>query len=76
MVEQILDRNWKRSNTQSREQALALFIKCLMSDFCEEEVSARSDALVSAFLKSIKAEDSVRETVLAMKGMFESKLRP
>lgn len=75
MVEQILDRNWKRSNIQIREQALALFVKCLMSEFCVDEVSARSDALVSAFVKSIKAEDSVRETILALKGGFDIHLR-
>ena len=66
-VEEIIDR--KRSSIQGREKSLATYIHILMSQYAEDEISGREADLVTAFLKSIKAESSEKETVLALKAL-------
>lgn len=67
-VSEILDR--KRSSIQGRERCLAIYIRILTSQYVEEDISGNEAELVMAFLKSIKAESSEKETVLAIKGVF------
>ena len=66
-IEEIIDR--KRSSIQGREKSLAIYIHILMSQYAEDEISGRESDLVTAFLKSIKAESSDKETVLALKAL-------
>lgn len=65
-IEEIIDR--KRSSIQGRETALATYIRILTIRYAEEEIRGKETDLVAAFLKSIKAESSEKETILAMKG--------
>lgn len=65
-IAELIDR--KRSSTQGREKCLTMYIRILTSQYAEEEIRGKETELVVAFLKSIKAESSERETVLAIKG--------
>lgn len=65
-IEEITDR--KRSSVQGREATLAAYIRILTAAYAEEEIRGKEADLVTAFLKSIKAETSEKETILAMKG--------
>lgn len=65
-MEEILDR--KRSSVQGRETALAAYVRILTAQYAEEEIRGKDAELVVAFLKSIKAEASEKETILALKG--------
>lgn len=67
-IEELIDR--KRSSVQGRETCLATFIRILTGQYAEEEIRGREAELVAAFLKSIKAESSEKETVLAIKGRY------
>ena len=67
-MDSIVDRNWKRSNLQTRERAYATYIRALTENFAQGELSTRENALVGAFMKSIKEETTVPETILALKG--------
>lgn len=66
-MDEIIDR--KRSSIQSREKSLANYIHLLTSYYAEDDISGRGAELVTAFLKSIKAESSDKETVLALKAL-------
>ena len=66
-IDELVDR--KRSS-QGREQCLTTYIRILTSQYAEEEIRGREAELVAAFLKSIKAESSEKETVLAIKGRY------
>ena len=65
-VEEILDR--KRSSVQGRETTLAAYVRVLTAQYAAEEIVGKEGELVAAFLKSIKAESSEKETTLAIKG--------
>lgn len=65
-IEEILDR--KRSSVQGRETTLAAYVRTLTAQYAEEEIRGKDTELVIAFLKSIKAETSEKETILALKG--------
>ena len=65
-VEQILDR--KRSSVSGREESLAAYCRLLTGRYMQEEMHSRTDDLVAAFLKSVKAESSEKETAYALKG--------
>ena len=67
-IDELVDR--KRSSVQGREKCLTTFIRILTSQYVEEEIRGREAELVAAFLKSIKAESSEKETVLAIKGRY------
>lgn len=67
-IEELIDR--KRSSVQGREKCLTTFIRILTSQYAEEEIRGREAELVAAFLKSIKAESSEKETILAIKGKY------
>lgn len=69
-IEELIDR--KRSSVQGREKCLTIFIRILTNQYAEEEIRGREAELVAAFLKSIKAESSEKETVLAIKGMYRN----
>ena len=72
-IEEIIDR--KRSSVQGREATLAAYIRILTAAYAEEEIRGKETNLVTAFLKSIKAETSEKETILAMKGTTTSNFR-
>ena len=67
-IEEIIDR--KRSSVQGRETTLAAYIRILTAQYAEEEIRGREVEIVAALLKSVKAEASEKETVLALKGMI------
>ena len=54
---------------QGREKCLATYIHILTAQYAQDEISGREGELVTAFLKSIKAETSEKETVLALKAL-------
>ncbi len=64
---QIIDR--KRSSIQGREESLASYVRILTAHYAKDEVRSKASELVTAFLKSIKAESSENETIFAMKGI-------
>lgn len=69
-MEEIIDR--KRSSAQGREVTLAQYVHILMSHYALEEIRHKSSELCPAFLKSIKAENSEKETCLALRGLSSS----
>lgn len=64
-IDEIINR--KRSSVQGREKCYATYIHILAAQYAEDEISSRAAELIAAFLKSIKAESSEKETVLALK---------
>ncbi|KAI4137352.1 MAG: hypothetical protein LQ341_005179 [Variospora aurantia] len=66
-IQELIDR--KRSSVQGREKCLAIYVRTLTSQYAEEDIRGKESELVPAFLKSIKAETSERETILAMKAL-------
>ncbi|KAL8895985.1 MAG: hypothetical protein Q9192_003327 [Flavoplaca navasiana] len=66
-IQELLDR--KRSSGQGRERCLATYARILTAQYAEEDIRGREAELVVAFLKSIKAETSEKETILAMKAL-------
>ncbi|KAI9860443.1 MAG: hypothetical protein M1813_006102 [Trichoglossum hirsutum] len=67
-IAQILDR--KRSSIASREESLSAYARFLTAKYAAEELYGKSEELVGAFLKSVKAESSEKETVLALKALI------
>lgn len=65
-IQELIDR--KRSSVQGREKCLAIYARTLTAQYAEEEIRGKEAELVVAFLKSIKAETSEKETILATKG--------
>ncbi len=53
---------------QGREESLAAYVRILTAHYANEEIRGKAAELVTAFLKSIKAESSEKETIFAMKG--------
>ncbi|KAL8709709.1 MAG: hypothetical protein Q9220_005649, partial [cf. Caloplaca sp. 1 TL-2023] len=66
-IAELIDR--KRSSVQGREKCLATYVRILTAQYAEEDIRGKEVDLVVAFLKSIKAESSERETMLAMKAL-------
>ena len=66
-IDQIIDR--KRSSVQGREETLAAYNHILTAQYTQEVIHKKMRDLVPAFLKSIKAEASDKETVLALKAL-------
>jgi len=64
---EIIDR--KRSSVHGREKCLATYIHILTAQYAHDDIDGREGELVTAFLKSIKAEISEKETVLALKAL-------
>lgn len=69
-MEEIIDR--KRSSVQGREVTLAQYVHILMSHYAYEEIQHKTTELFPAFLKSIKAENTEKETRLALRGLLIS----
>lgn len=67
LIEEVVDR--KRSSVQGREATLAEYVHILMSHYSYEEIQSRTSELFPAFLKSVKAESSEKETSLALRGL-------
>lgn len=65
-TEEIIDR--KRSSVQGREACLAAYVHILISHYAFGEIDHKTSELFPAFLKSIKAESSEKETALALRG--------
>ena len=61
--------NRKRSSVQGREKCLASYIHILTAQYVQDEISGKEEDIVAALLKSIKAETSEKETVLALKAL-------
>lgn len=70
-MEEIIDR--KRSSVQGRETTLAAYVRILTAQYAEEEIRGKDAELVVAFLKSIKAEASEKESILALKGLQDKR---
>jgi hypothetical protein len=66
VIEEIVDR--KRSSVQGRESTLAAYIHYLMRRYAHDEIVKKLGELIPALLKSVKGEDSEKETCLALKG--------
>jgi len=66
-IGQITDR--KRSSVQGREESLNGFAHILMAHFARQEIESKTGDLVPAILKSIKAGQSERETIVALKAL-------
>ena len=73
-IEEIIDK--KRSSVQGREAALAAYIRILTAVYAADEIRGKEMELVASFLKSIKAEISEKEAILAMKGISAKNLAP
>lgn len=69
-TEDLMDRNWKRSNVQTREETLTYYCRILTMRYARDTIQDREADLIAAFLKSIRQESSEKETVLAMRGML------
>ncbi|PWY67545.1 IFRD domain protein [Aspergillus heteromorphus CBS 117.55] len=67
VIQDILDR--KRSSVSSREDAYASFCRLAKYHHVEEQIRGRVTDLVGAFGRSIKFENSVRETTLALRAI-------
>ncbi len=68
-MEEIIDR--KRSSCQGRETTLAQYVHTLMSHYAFEDIQHKVPELFPAFLKSIKAENTEKETCLALRGLSD-----
>ncbi|CAG8982181.1 hypothetical protein HYALB_00003617 [Hymenoscyphus albidus] len=66
-IEEIINR--KRSSTQGRESALNLYVYYLMNHYAYEETRHKTGELFPAFLKSIKADGTEKETCLALRAI-------
>ncbi|KAI9849091.1 MAG: hypothetical protein M1837_005321 [Sclerophora amabilis] len=66
-IAQIVDR--KRSSITGREESLMAYVRLSTARNVQEVIHGRIDELVSAFLKSVKAESSEKETSLALKAL-------
>jgi hypothetical protein len=66
-IEELVDR--KRSSVQGREDSLSSYVRILMAHYASKEIEDRISDLLQAFGKSIKAESSERETILALKAV-------
>jgi hypothetical protein len=66
-IEEIIDR--KRSSVHGREAALGAYNHFLMSRYAYDEIERKMSELIPAFLKSVKAESSEKETCLALRGL-------
>lgn len=66
-IEQITNR--KRSSVQGREESLNGFAYALRSRYALMEISPSIEELVPAILKSVKASQTEKETVLALKAL-------
>ncbi|CAG8953133.1 hypothetical protein HYFRA_00003331 [Hymenoscyphus fraxineus] len=71
-IEEIINR--KRSSTQGRESALNLYVYYLMNHYAYDETRHKAGELFPAFLKSIKADGTEKETCLALRGQFSMQL--
>ena len=69
-MEQIIDR--KRSSVQGREESLNGFSYLLMAHYSQEEIKTKIGELVPAILKSVKAGQSEKETILGLKGKSQT----
>ena len=68
-IQELIDR--KRSSVQGREKCLATYVRTLTAQYAKEDIRGKEAELIVAFLKSIKAEASERETILAVKGTLQ-----
>jgi hypothetical protein len=66
-IEEIIDR--KRSSIQGRELAYAVYVHLLTTHYAFDTISSQKSDLIAAFLKSIKAESSEKETQLAIRAI-------
>ena len=66
-IEEILDR--KRSSVEGRELAYSTYVRFLLANYCQDEIEGRTSDLADAFLRSIKAGRSEKETSLAIRGL-------
>ncbi|KFY30995.1 hypothetical protein V493_01486 [Pseudogymnoascus sp. VKM F-4281 (FW-2241)] len=66
-IEEIIDR--KRSSIQGRELAYAVYVHLLTTHYAFDTITPQRADLLAAFLKSIKAESSEKETQLAIRAI-------
>jgi hypothetical protein len=66
-IEQIIDR--KRSSNAGREESLAAYTNILLHHYSQEHIDPKISELVPAILKSVKAETSEKEAILALRAL-------
>lgn len=66
-IEELCER--KGSSSKGREDCLAAFVRILTAHHLADELYGRVADLVPALLKSVKAESTERETILALKAI-------
>ncbi|ERF73293.1 hypothetical protein EPUS_03126 [Endocarpon pusillum Z07020] len=66
-IEELCER--KGSSYKGREDSLAAFVRILTAHHLADELYGRVADLVSALLRSVKAESTERETILALKAI-------
>lgn len=66
-INRIVDR--KRGSVQGTEDSLSVFTLLLMAHVAQQEVRSHMGELVPALLRSVKAGQTERETVLALKAL-------
>ncbi|KAF2654432.1 hypothetical protein K491DRAFT_600862 [Lophiostoma macrostomum CBS 122681] len=66
-IEQIVDR--KRSSTDGRADSLHGYAHILMARYAKDEIEGHLRELLPSMLRSIRAETSERETIMALKAL-------
>ena len=66
-IEELCER--KGSSYKGREDSLAAFVRILTAHHLADELYGRVADLISALLRSVKAESTERETILALKAI-------
>lgn len=66
-IDDLLER--KGSSVNSREESLTSYVRCLTSHYLADMLYGRVNDILSALLKSIKAETTEKETTLALRGI-------
>jgi len=69
-LEQIVDR--KRSSTEGRAESLNAYAHILMARFAKDDIESRIGELLPALVRSIKSETTERETVVALRGTYDT----
>lgn len=67
VIQEITDR--KRSSVEGREKSLASYNYIVSHRYAAAEIASSLPELIPALLKSVKKEDSEKETLLAMKAL-------
>jgi Interferon-related developmental regulator (IFRD) len=73
-IEEIIDR--KKSSAQGRETTLNVYTHYLMSHYAFDQIQHKVTEILPALLKSIKSDNTEKETCLASRGSRDMKSCP